>query len=431
MSAFALAISDILVTGFEVWGFVFLTQNEERKHGKVGVFAFGLILVELGLLMTRLNFPLMLKFGCEVLIIITVGQIAYSCGVFKLLFYAVILVFAIYSSEMIVIQLWNLFNEPIYSDNIIYEEFTLSLIIIAKAIYFFMIMIFEYIIKGANKRRNLRDILLVLISSIPYLVILEIINISLALIKDKSMNLIFIFGSIIIFVAFICNVLLMRYYWDIMDKEQQEKKSIYELQLKCDYYLKRMQDEEQIKSIYHDLKNHLLLSDENIFKSYTTEKLRLYEKYYNTGNDFLDIILADKIEVAWKKGIEIECNINFSTGNFLEPLEISTIFGNLLDNAIEATDKLYESEKRIFFKIENRGGLIIIVIKNYINGNDNGNIDMLCTNKENKQYHGFGIPNVKKVIHKYNGECSFNIVKDMFVVSIVIPNPKLEGGETG
>ena len=112
----------------------------------------------------------------------------------------------------------------------------------------------------------------------------------------------------------------MRYYWDIMDKEQQEKKSIYELQLKCDYYLKRMQDEEPIKCIYHDLKNHLLLSNDNIFKSYSTEKLRLYVKYYNTGNDFLDIILADKIDVAWIHGIEIECNFNFSTVNFLEPL---------------------------------------------------------------------------------------------------------------
>ena len=108
------------------------------------------------------------------------------------------------------------------------------------------------------KRKRLKDILPVLFSSIPFLVILEIINISITLIKDRSMNLIFIFGSLIIFVSFIINVLLTRYYWDIMDKEQQKKKSVYELQLKCDYYLKRMQDEEQVKSIYHDLKNHLL-----------------------------------------------------------------------------------------------------------------------------------------------------------------------------
>lgn len=302
MSAFTLVISDFFVTGFEVWGLIFLMQNEDRKHGRAGVFIFGFILVGLSLIMTRLNFPLLLKFGCVILIVITIGQIVYSCRAFKLSFYALILIFAVYSSEMIVIQLWNLINEPIYSDNIIYEEFTLSLIIVTKALYFFEIIIFEYIIKGVNKRRALRDILPVLISSIPYLAILEIINISLALVKDKSMNLIFIFGCILIFVAFVCNVLLMRYYWNIVDAEQQEKKSAYELQLKCEYYMKRMQDEEQVKSIYHDLKNHLLFSGEKVLRSQMMDKLRFYEKYYNTGNDFLDIVLADKIETAWGAG---------------------------------------------------------------------------------------------------------------------------------
>ena len=110
----------------------------------------------------------------------------------------------------------------------------------------------------------------------------------------------------------------------------------------------------------------------------------------------MDIILADKIELAWKQKVKIECNIDFRAGNFLEPLDISTIFGNLLDNAIEATAKLHESEKIIFFKIECREGLLIIVIKNHINPGLNIEKNILSTNKENKQYHGFGIPNVKK-----------------------------------
>ena len=110
-----------------------------------------------------------------------------------------------------------------------------------------------------------------------------------------------------------------------------------------------MQDEEQVKSIYHDLKNHLLFSDGNILKSETIKNSSFMKKYYNTGNDFLDIILADKIELAWKQKVKIECNIDFRAGNFLEPLDISTIFGNLLDNAIEATAKLHESEKNYIF----------------------------------------------------------------------------------
>ena len=135
--------------------------------------------------MTRMEFPLMLKFICTVLLITSIGKIAYSCKLFKLLFYALIYLVAIYSSEMIVLQLWNLFNKPVYSNNIIYEDFTWPLILTSKALYFFMILILEYITKDANKRKRLRDILPVLISSIPFLVILEIINISLVLVKDN------------------------------------------------------------------------------------------------------------------------------------------------------------------------------------------------------------------------------------------------------
>lgn len=424
MSEMVLGISDLLVTGFEIWGLIFLMQNENRKHGKIGVFIFWILLVSCIFAMTRIEFPLFLKFICIAILITGIGKIAYSCKLFKLFFYALIYLSAMYSSEMIVIQLWNLFNEPVYSDNIIYEDFTMSIIILSKALYFFIILILEYVIKGANKRRQIKDILPVLISSIPFLVILEIINISLALTKNRSMNLVFIFGSLIVFISFIANVLITRYYWDVMDKEQQEKKSVYELQIKCDYYLKRMKDEEQVKSIYHDLKNHLLLSDESMLKSQTVKKLQMYEKYYNTGNDFLDIILADKIELAWNNGVKIECDIDFKEGGFLDPLDISTIFGNLLDNAIEATKELHESEKIIFFKIECREGLIIIVIKNHINYGVNINENILSTQKGNKQYHGFGIPNVRKGVHKYNGECSIKVYDNEFVVSIVIPIPK-------
>lgn len=428
MPAFTLAIFDLLVTGFEVWGLTFLMQNEERKHGKIGIFIFWTMIVFCICIMTKMDFPLMLKFICIVLLITSIGKIAYLCKFFKLLFYALIYLVAIYSSEMIVLQLWNLFKKPVYSNNIIYEDFTGPLILTAKALYFFMLLILEYITKDANKRKSLRDILPVLISSIPFLVILEIINISLVLVKDKSMYIIFIFASIIIFASFIISILLMRYYWKILDKEQEEKKSVYELQLKCDYYLKRMQDEEQVKSIYHDLKNHLLFSDDNILKSQTMRKLQLYEKYYNTGNDFLDIILADKIERAWERGVKIECDIDFKAGEFMEPLDISTIFGNLLDNAIEATEKLNENEKIIFLKIETRGELIIVVMKNYMDYETNIKANALSTHKKNKQYHGFGIPNVKKGVHKYNGECSINICDNEFIFSIILPIPKEKGG---
>ena len=65
-----------------------------------------------------------------------------------------------------------------------------------------------------------------------------------------------------------------------------------------------------------------------------------YENYYHTGNDFLDIIIRDKAQRAREMQIDFSPQIYFEDGSFIDPLDISTIFGNALDNAIEACEKL-------------------------------------------------------------------------------------------
>jgi sensor histidine kinase regulating citrate/malate metabolism len=49
----------------------------------------------------------------------------------------------------------------------------------------------------------------------------------------------------------------------------------------------------------------------------------------------LNIVLAEKIRKAYEMGIQIECHVDFTKGSFMTPLDISTIFGNLLDNALK------------------------------------------------------------------------------------------------
>ena len=132
--------------------------------------------------------------------------------------------------------------------------------------------------------------------------------------------------------------------------------------------------------------------------------------------------MADKIEKAQKEGIHMECHADFSQGDFMEPLDISTIFGNLLDNAIEAAGKIEIGEKYIFLNIAVKRQMIIIAIKNNMKsfGITESEIQ---TDKWNKAYHGYGLLNVKKSLKKYNGEIKINTYEKEFMVNVVIPLP--------
>ena len=64
-------------------------------------------------------------------------------------------------------------------------------------------------------------------------------------------------------------------------------------------------------------------------------KLNKIETYIDTGNKFLDIILNDKYKKALKYNISIDIDANLKLTNWIDDFDLCTLFGNLLDNAIE------------------------------------------------------------------------------------------------
>ena len=202
--------------------------------------------------------------------------------------------------------------------------------------------------------------------------------------------------------------------------------AIYKLETQTRYYEEKMRDEERIKEIYHDMKNHLLLLEEEWGERHSAgiENLRKemaqYENYYRTGNKFVDIILKDKLAKAAEYGIHIEDRVELIDIDFIEPLDLSTVFGNLLDNAIEACRFIEEPEKRwISISSKQEHNLLIISVKN----------NKVCGNIKNvpkKVIHGYGLANVTAAVHKYGGEIDIREGKQEFAVNIVMPIRKGE-----
>ena len=229
-------------------------------------------------------------------------------------------------------------------------------------------------------------------------------------------------------VFFIVQFLYSRNVSYLREQEQRDKLQIAQLQQQYAYYQNELKNEERIRSIYHDMKNHLLVLEGSQSTEVTRQmakKVRSqiadYENYIHTGNNFLDILIKDKAEKAREKHIDFSASIDFGGIDYIEPLDVSTLFGNGIDNAIEASEKLSEEQRVILVKAGKVQNFVSILVEN--NCSDEAHTDGHTT-KEDKFLHGFGISNMQKAAEKYNGTCTTAQANGKFTLKILLPIPK-------
>jgi len=179
----------------------------------------------------------------------------------------------------------------------------------------------------------------------------------------------------------------------------------------------------------HDLNNHLqVISELHASKSYAAAekyiqnlsgKLDISKQMHFTGNQIADIVLSTKKETAEKAGIRFTCNGHFQGLNHLEPIDVCTIFSNLLDNAIEASANV--TEPAICVEGTQHTNYCMLKVTNTVQKPLNIKNNSLPTTKQDKKHHGLGIPGIKSVIAKYNGDCLISCEGIEFCVKIVLP----------
>ncbi len=173
----------------------------------------------------------------------------------------------------------------------------------------------------------------------------------------------------------------------------------------------------------HDLKHQLnilsgRISDEEIQK--IKEAVDVYDSAYKTGNIALDVVITMKSLVCLNKKIEFTCMVDGSRLNFMHESDIYSLFGNILDNAIEAVDKVKEAEKRvIILTLKEEKGMLFLRSENYFNGNPQIVDGLPMTTKTDTAYHGFGLKSIRNVVQKYGGNLRLDIHSDTFALDIM------------
>ncbi len=208
----------------------------------------------------------------------------------------------------------------------------------------------------------------------------------------------------------------------IREQELKNQQTIERMNRQFSYYREKAEDEKRVRAMYHDMKNHLLILERQNSQetkqivSDLRRQITDYEDYIHTGNDFLDVIIRDKVKRAKEQEIDFLAVVDFAAGDFIDPIDISTIFGNALDNALEASVKLPPKKRLITVKAGRIHDMLMIVFENNaVMGKMNG------TSKEDEFLHGFGISNIRKAVEKYNGECVIQYENEKFVMKNIIP----------
>lgn len=185
----------------------------------------------------------------------------------------------------------------------------------------------------------------------------------------------------------------------------------------------------KVRSIKHDMENHIKAITAMLKAERYNEALDYIEsiddsingvkKYIDTGNFELDAVINQKIDMAKKQQIDVDCNMKLPRNLDIAPMDVVVIVGNLFDNAIKGVLDVYDDTRKIKFDMIYSKNVLMLDISNNCGDTvkvENNQIPQ--TNKKDKEFHGIGLRNVKRTVEKYNGEMQIDVKDKIFMVKI-------------
>lgn len=152
--------------------------------------------------------------------------------------------------------------------------------------------------------------------------------------------------------------------------------------------------------------------------------VEIYESTAKTGNKALDTVLTEKTYICRKNDIALTTIVQGEELGFMHAGDITSVFGNLLSNAIEYEQTVEDKACRcILLKVVRKSGLVSVHIENYCTAELTFKDGLPVTTKGDEIYHGFGLKSVKYIAKKYDGNVTASRHGALFAVDIIIPIP--------
>lgn len=419
MNIYFVNVVELLVNIFESYIIVeFVTKYNDSKYvGSKKYFAAAFTIVLLIINASIFNY---ISVFTEIMSYISLG-IVFIYSIFAVngktkqkLLSCIIIMFIIIISNffttLIFSMIFNISIEYLISEFTVYR---FSCLIISKIILFILTrFLLEIKLKDL---KNIPTSTIIFISTVPVLSIITMVIITEASIYAASDNRTIIY----MFSAFMGMLIINIIFYILLCKLEKENSIKLENNLlkqkntlQYEYVKKTEILYEEIRTIKHDMRNHIIYLRENIinkkyeeclsYMEHLITKIDSIQKLMHTDCAAFDTIVNAKFNEANKRNIELSYNIICSLSNKIEDADMITLMGNLLDNAIEAC-KESSNIKEIQINIKEEKSYLFIEIINTIEKSILKNNPELLSTKIDTHNHGLGIKSIKKIVFKYDG----------------------------
>lgn len=212
-------------------------------------------------------------------------------------------------------------------------------------------------------------------------------------------------------------------------REEQMKNVLHQQQA---MFEQKLQDADELNRKYHDMKNFLLYLQANEaggreLESSVNELMKSINPFGNSissGNAVVDVILGEKLSACVKEEITCVPYLDGSLLNFVKPLDLCTLIGNAMDNAIESCRQIPETERRhIRLHTSERGSTVVLSVRNTFLVAPDLRDGMPTTTKEDVRNHGYGLRNMRYLAEHYGGMLSCRIEGEEFVLRVTLQRP--------
>lgn len=296
-------------------------------------------------------------------------------------------------------------------------------------VYFLMYIIFGRRIKK-NSELHLKNSVIVLVAAITIIIVIFFNAIILQRITERT-------DMLIVYLTFVYDIMcclfitFIQFALSVSNSMKSELDIIRRLRDKeHEQYVISKENIDLINLKCHDLKHQLRRLgaqgklDENV-QHEIEQAVDIYDSVVKTGNEALDVILTEKSLLCSRNGIKLACMADGASLSFISSSDLYSLFGNAIDNAIEAVKGLENPGMHtIGLVVRKVHGFLSVNICNYY-ANEITLVDGLpATTKEDTRFHGYGLKSIKMIVEKYGGDLSFQTQNGVFYLNILFP---LEG----
>lgn len=398
---------------------------------------------------------------CMVIVIVLIVAVSKYTGTDrKIIFFLSVLFFGIQNMSKLIIEsmyyiLILKFTKNIKEVNAIYDKVIMSdsAMMIIQIIFFFTMLCFARN-KLLKRRLELHTKELCYLCLTPLVSILFGNSIFRLLLVVKGNAFFLLYEQYPVFIGLVPLIALLFYigmiititsYQEMIGLQEEKKKYFVEEQ----QFLamrERMEETEQfydgIRRMKHEMKNHLTnikgLAGSGCYEemeqyiSKIDESLNMFELTIKTGNAVTDVIVNDKQKTADKQGIQFKSEFRYPVSDGYDAYDIGIIVNNLLQNALEACDRMDSGEKYISLSGRQKKRFFIIDVKNSFDGeviiDKKTNLPISSKGAEplgqSVSLHGIGLSNVKREAAKYLGNVDIKVRKNEFSVTVLLQERK-------